>query len=293
MARRYTINPTGYDFDEIFNEDEAIAEEREARLQALNDPHIVKYRTKTIKSGNVLEVEVYPIWDTHTSTTRARRTKESRAAQKRLNHKNATKNVIRLINANFTDSDFWGTFTYETRRLPKTLTDAQKEMAKFIRRLKYYAERHGFPPLKYVYVTEFENDEEKGRHRVHHHIVTNFPDRDVMEDLWRNGGRNQTRRLRADESGYEGLSRYVMKDPKGAKRYVASKNLEKPQITIADHKFNRRKVNRLYNETVDRRAVFEQMYKGYQMTQFYGKTSEYVSGAYLYVKMKRRQGGRQ
>lgn len=189
MARHYTLPPTEYDYDEIFNQQE----ENEAQLQLLNDPHIVKYRTK-----------------------------------------------------------------------------------------------HDFPPLKYIYVTEFENDEEKGKHRVHHHVVTNFPDRDVMEDLWRNGGRNNTRRLVADDSGYEGLARYIMKDPKGAKRYVASKNLKKPQITVADCKFTRRKVNRLYRETANRKAVFENLYKGYQMTQFYGKTSEYVSGAYLYVKMKKR-----
>lgn len=102
MARHYTLPPTEYDYDEIFNQQE----ENEAQLQLLNDPHIVKYRTKTIKSGNFLEVEVYPIWDTRSATARARRTKESREAQKRLNYKNATKNVIRLINANFTDSDF-------------------------------------------------------------------------------------------------------------------------------------------------------------------------------------------
>ena len=152
MARHYTLPPTEYDYDEIFNQQE----ENEAQLQLLNDPHIVKYRTKTIKSGNFLEVEVYPIWDTRSATARARRTKESREAQKRLNYKNATKNVIRLINANFTDSDFWGTFTYESRKLPKSLPDAQKEMSKFIRRLKYYAEKHDFPPqiLHYVAIGE-------------------------------------------------------------------------------------------------------------------------------------------
>lgn len=124
-------------------------------------------------------------------------------------------------------------------RKPQTseiATRRAKEMSKFIRRLKYYAEKHDFPPLKYIYVTEFENDEEKGKHRVHHHVVTNFPDRDVMEDLWRNGGRNNTRRLVADDSGYEGLARYIMKDPKGAKRYVASKNLKnrKSRLPIAN-----------------------------------------------------------
>ncbi len=71
MARHYTLPPTEYDYDEIFNQQE----ENEAQLQLLNDPHIVKYRTKTIKSGNFLEVEVYPIWDTRSATARARRTK--------------------------------------------------------------------------------------------------------------------------------------------------------------------------------------------------------------------------
>ena len=55
---KHTIDPTMYDYDEIF----AIEEEREARLQALEDRHIVHYRTKTIKSGNVLECEIYPVW---------------------------------------------------------------------------------------------------------------------------------------------------------------------------------------------------------------------------------------
>ena len=89
MAKRYyTLNPTDYDFDTIFDEEEITNEERDARLQSLGDPHIVHYRTKTIKSGNMLEVEIYPIWDTHKSTTRARKTKASREAQKNLNYKN-------------------------------------------------------------------------------------------------------------------------------------------------------------------------------------------------------------
>ena len=121
MAKRYyTLDPHKYDFDEIYS-DEARDAESDALLQSLSDPHIVKYRTKTIKSGNVLEVEVYPIWDTHTSTSRARKTKESREAQKRLNYKNAVKQVVRLINANFTDADFWATFTYDNAHLPKTM----------------------------------------------------------------------------------------------------------------------------------------------------------------------------
>lgn len=287
--RKYTLNPNHDDLEEIY----AYTDTNDDRLAALFDKDIVHYRTKTIKSGDVLECEIYPIWKTNDSLTRAKKSRESREAQKRLNAKNATKHLVRLINTNFTESDIWGTFTYETRKLPSSVEAAQKEMAKFIRRLKYYAAKHGFPPLKYIYVTEFEDDEKKGKKRVHHHIVINFPDRDVAEKLWRNGARTQTRRLQADESGFEGMARYISKDPKGSKRYVTSKNLEKPQITVADHKITRRKVNKLVRGELDHKAEFEKTYSGYTMTAFTAKTSEYITGSYIYVKMakKKTDGG--
>lgn len=278
---KYTINPDRYDLDDIY----AYTDTSDERLQSLGDPHIVRYRTKTIKSGNVLECEIYPVWNTHKSTVRARKAMESRTAQKRLNAKNATKNLVRLINANFTDNDIWGTVTYADEKLPSSIEQAQKEMQKYFRRLKYYAERHHFAPLKYIYVTEFEEDEQRGKKRVHHHFVTNFPDRDIAEGLWRNGARTQTRRLQADENGYEGMARYISKDPRGTKRYVTSKNLQKPQVTIADCKFTRRRVNRLVYGTLDKRVTFEKIYNGYRLLQFKSKTSDYVTGAYIYVKM--------
>ena len=281
----YTLDRE-YDVDEVY----AYEDTNDDRLQLLGDKNIVKYRTKTIKSGDVVECEVYPIWNSKASLSRAPKSKKSRPAQKNLNDKNALKYVIRLVNANFTDKDIWGTFTYETRKLPKTVEDADKSFGNFIRRLKYYADKHGFPPVKYVYWTEFESDEKKGKHRVHHHIITNFPDRDVAEKLWRNGARTQTRRLQADESGYEGAVRYCMKDPKGTKKYKASKNLQKPIVTIADTKFTRRKVERIVRGEENSIDIFEKLYPGYDMIHYEHKLSEYVTGAYLYVKMSRRRG---
>jgi len=283
--KKYTIDPRRDDLDEIF----PYAETTEERLSLLNDRRIVKYRTKTIKSGNVLECEIYPIWDNKSSTPRGKKTKESRPAQKNLNDKNSLKNIIRLVNANFTDSDIWGSFTYESRKLPKSIEDAEKAFGNFIRRLKYYGKKQGFPPLKYVYWTEFEDDEKKKRIRVHHHVICNFPDRDVMEKLWRNGARTQTRRLQADESGYEGCVRYCMKNPRGAKKYKTSKNLVKPTITVADTKFTRRKVNRIIRGDLNAVEIFESLYEGYDMTDYNYKTSDYVTGAYLYVKMAKRK----
>ena len=274
-----------YDIEATF----PFEETTEERMQALYDKRIIKYRTKTIKSGNILECEIYPIWNTNASLSRAKKKKPSREAQKNLNDKNALKYVIRLANANFTDADIWGTFTYETKKLPKSVEESERCFSNFIRRLKYYAKKHNFPPLKYIYWTEFENDEKKGKHRVHQHVMTNFPDRDVMEKLWRGGARKQTRRLQADESGYEGLVRYVMKDPKGKKRYKCSKNLVKPTVTIADSKFTRRRVNRIIRGEENAAEIFESLYEGYDITDYNYKTSDYVTGAYLYVKMKKKR----
>ena len=64
---------------------------------------------------------------------------------------------------------------------------------------------------------------------------------------------------------------------------------EKPQITIADYKFTRRRVNRLVRGDGDPHGVFEQMYKGYRLTAFTSKTSEYVTGAYIYAKMAKQK----
>ena len=275
------LDSKNYDYDEIF----AYTDTNEERLANLYDKSIIRYRTKTIKSGNVLESEIYPVWNTRSAISRAKRSRESRETQKALNKKNALKNLIRLVNTNFTDKDIWGTFTYAESKLPKSVDKAQKEMAKYVRRLKYYAEKHGYEPLKYVYVTEFEDDEEKGKKRVHHHIICNFPDRDVAEKLWLNGARRQTRRLQADEDGYEGLVRYILKDPKGTKRYVTSKNLEKPQITIADYKFTRKKVRSIVRGDISATQLFETMYKGYALHKLSTYTSDYVSGAYVYAKM--------
>ena len=107
-----TLNSKDYDYDDIFT----YTDTNEERLANLYDKSIIRYRTKTIKSGNVLESEIYPIWNTRSAVSRAKRCRESRAAQKALNKKNALKNLIRLINTNFTDKDIWSTFTYEEKK---------------------------------------------------------------------------------------------------------------------------------------------------------------------------------
>lgn len=277
-----------YDLDDLFGTE--YTDSTEERIEALRNKHIKRYRLKTIKSGEMLEADVYPVWDTCKMRQRAPKQNKSRAAQRKLNHKNAVKKVVRLINTNFTAGrDIWVHLTYDDQHLPDSIEAAQIEMTKYIRRLKNYIKKNNLPALKYLYVTEGGGDTGK---RLHHHIVMTFPDRDAAEELWRGGGYPRANRLRLNDKRFkfEGMSIYISKDPTGNKRFVTSRNLEKPTIPPpADGKFTRGRVNKIISQKLDAKAVFERIYKGYEFIDIHTYVSEYVDGAYLYVRMRRRE----
>lgn len=178
------------DYGELFVTDNSAYEDNpEERIEKLRDKQVSKYRVKTIWSGHYLEVEAYPIW-TLPSGRRGKKGKSSSNAQQNLNDKNTKKRLIRLVHVNFTEEDMWATLTYANGRLPADHEQAKKDMQNYIRRLKRWLKKqkkYASFELKYIYVTEHDSDEEKGKVRIHHHMITNFPDRDVVEDLW-NGG---------------------------------------------------------------------------------------------------------
>ncbi|MDL2248821.1 hypothetical protein LJB89_03905, partial [Tyzzerella sp. OttesenSCG-928-J15] len=70
----------------------------------LTDKNIKKYITKTIKAGEMLECEIYPTWKTK-PLQRGSKINPSRKAQANLNNNNTKKNLVRLINSNFTKED--------------------------------------------------------------------------------------------------------------------------------------------------------------------------------------------
>ncbi|MCL2350590.1 MAG: hypothetical protein FWC67_03810, partial [Defluviitaleaceae bacterium] len=197
-------------YEEIFNVYQISIDDH---LEALRDRGILKYRTKFIKSGDFLEIDIYPIW------RRGRRgrsgaqqmPKPSRVAQERLNHRNRARRVARLLHCNFAKGDLWATLTYDDAHLPADDAAAQRDIQNYIRRLRAFGKKQGgAQELKYIYVTE------RGKGRVHHHIIMNFADREAAERLWGKGARGQTRRIAPDDFGLEGLANYITKE-KGQK----------------------------------------------------------------------------
>lgn len=286
MMQQYRVE----DYEDLFLIDSSAYEDSiEERIERLRDKQVSKYRVKTIRSGDMLEVEAYPIWAIPVGK-REKKDAGSSKAQQNLNDKNTKKRLIRKAHVNFSANDMWATWTYADGKLPADHEQAKKDMQNFIRRLKRWLKKQkkyeNFE-LKYIYVTEFDNAGKKVR--IHHHMITNFPNRDVAEELWNNGGIVQTRRLQPNDFGLEGLVRYITKDKSKnpTKRYTVSRNLKEPKVSIADSKMTRKRAERIATEEINAQELFEKMYKGYKFNDIEVKYSEFTSGAYLYVRMKR------
>lgn len=260
---------------------------KEECIEALKNKDTVRYRLKSIFSGEMLESEGYPIWATGKKSV-VQEMKRSRPEQQNLNNKNIRKKIVRLLNSNFTENDIWITVGYRDSELPATAVQAHKDVINYIRRLQRHTKKNGLPKLKYVYVTEFSENT-----RIHHHIVINFQDRDIAEKLWKKGTYPQARRLMPNDYGLEGLARYISKDPKGSKSYGYSLNLikswEKPYAKTADHKLTRKKAERLAYGKIEPKVFYENLYKGYEFIDLEIKYSAYTSGCYLYARLRKKQ----
>jgi len=246
----------------------------------------VPYREKKIYSGPILEAEIFPISFKEKRKKRKDKKKLSSLTQKNLNDKNARKNLIRLINTNFTNEDLAVHLTFDDKNLPATEKEAKKIRDNYIRRIKYAREKMGLPPMKFIIVYEYSDDGENNKGvRKHFHIIMSNMDRDTVEKLWKKGWANADR-LQANEYGYEALGRYMSKKLHGEKRWQPSKNLDKPKVDVDDTYFTRGKVEKIAR-CPDDREFFENRYKGYVFTECEVMWNKENSRFYLYIKMRK------
>ena len=173
-------------------------ENTERAFDRFRHRNVFRYRTRTIKAGNVLEVEIFPIWNTQNEVREAKK-HTTREAQKNLNDKNAKKKFIRKINANFTEEDLCVTLTYSNGFVPDE-EQARRDIRNYLRRVREYRRKNGLPELKYAYVIEFGGKDGR-RKRVHHHVIMSGMDRDKAEALWNGRGYANARRLQPDDYG--------------------------------------------------------------------------------------------
>lgn len=247
------------------------------------------YRTRTYRSGDLLEVEVYPVIPRRMIREALEKKGETREAQRRLNQRNAEKRFKRLIERNFGEKDYYFTGTIEGGELP-TLEKVQKLIQNFIRRINWKRKRAGLENAKYVYVIEGWEEGSRQKRLHVHLIIDGGIDRKELKEMW---GHGRTKCEELDPRAYGGLSalaQYLTKDPRGRKRWSASKNLKGPLIATAERKVSSRTAHRIAEDTAGRAAALEKLYPGYRHEDTEVRSNPFIPGAYIYAVLRRESG---
>lgn len=249
-----------------------------------------KIMCQVIESGDMVEINIYPVYTNRKDVPRAKGKRDSRTAQKNLNDKNSIKRLVRLMNANFHKRDLILTLTYEDRHYPDQ-KQARKDIQKYFREIRKVRKKQGLSPLKYIYVTEcITEGEECNRIRLHHHLIMNSMDRDIAEACWKKG-RVESRYAQPDDFGLEGFARYISKlsVSKYSHKWIPSKNLDKPVEHKSVTLLSQRKFSKIIKSN-DKAELLESLHQGKLQ---YLDSATYVNqeygGFYLYSRLRRKE----
>lgn len=288
-----------------------------------SDKQVGAIRTRTIRAGDSLEVEAYPITSLGHEARREAKKRSSSAAQEKLNLERSRKHIRRMMEANFHAGDLVLGLTYdygfvnrsfenlddvraewEKQGFPMDEGDAERDFRNFIRRAKRRITRKGGDSreFKYIYVVESTcepSEEEINPLPAHYHchMVISCCGVLTLEDineLWPYGYAN-AKPLDFRFNGLEGLSKYIIKQPGRKKhyhKYRASKNLKKPEEKVSDRKISRRRAAKIAADVqANGREILEKIYPGYVLEDCRVKYSDFVEGAYIYARLRRRPAG--
>ena len=247
------------------------------------------YRTRTIKAGPRLEVEIYPIFGRENSgRLRAAKRNMTPEAVQRNNEERSRRKLIQLIDANFTEKDYHVTLTYAGT--PPKYEQARKDVKNFLRAVKRKREQRGLDELKYVYTIEDEQDGK--RKRIHIHAIMNGGiSREELEQIWGQGYANADN-LQPDENGLEAIARYITKQQKNRRKWARSRNLTQPKVRTSDTKVSNARVRRLAVDFPNSaKEIMEKLYPQYTHTRTIMRFSDVVDGAYIRCVMRRTKGG--
>lgn len=181
--------------------------------------------------GNITEVRKYHSYKCPCKgERRGKRVKQTCKTQEAINVREATRQLRRLMNANFCDDDYLITFDYKIQNRPKDSHEMQKHISDFLKKLRKLYKQNG-AVLKYIYVKERGP---KGAAHIHM-MLSQCGDVNiakVLKQCWTLGG------IHIDplntDGQYEKIANYFMKYASKTvktegkligKRYYPSKNL--------------------------------------------------------------------
>lgn len=278
-------------------------------------------RTRTIRAGDSLEVEAYPLISVDRSAREEYKKRRSSAAQVRINMRNSMNRIRRLCEANFGAGDFilhptfdYGAIEYgfmnkaDKRReweelgYPQDEDDARRIFRNFIDRVKRYVKRCGQDPkqLKYLYVLEKTREPQDGDINAlpahfHYHLAISgcgCLSIEVLNRLW---GYGYTKCEPVDMrfNGLKGFATYISKRitrQSRKTRWACSKNMRQPEIKVSTRGISRRRLAQIARDVRQAgREILEKLYPEYRLEEEpVIRYSDFVAGAYIYVRMRRR-----
>lgn len=254
----------------------------------------MRYRVKTIESGDIREALIYPAWG-RAEERRARQALKQGTPerQRRYEDRQSVEHFVRLLNTNFGPEDIHLTLTYQGT--PPNWERGAKDVRNYLRRVKRERVKRGLPEMKYVKVQEDQEDGELKR--MHHHLVISGGiSREELEKLWGKGYANADR-LQPTEEGLRALGVYLLKNQRQgryARRWQGSRNLKQPKVRISNSKLSTRRVRELARDFEgNARRIVEAVYPGWRFVS--GEEPRYsdvVSGVYLRVTLRRESSAR-
>lgn len=189
------------------------------------------YIKEVCVAGRTIEVNKYYSVRWHCAgEKREQREKDITEAQKRINQRNASKNLRRLLNTNFQDGDLLVRLDF-TKDYPEGSEEMQSMISKAVRKMRAEFKK-SHQELKYIYVKEI--GPKGGRHI---HMVMNKCDTELIRKCWPHGGIHIDPLI--SNGQYAKIADYFIKyaakteETEGelvGKRWYASRNLERPKI---------------------------------------------------------------
>lgn len=278
-------------------------------------------RTKTVRAGDTIEVECYPLTRIGAGARHAfENRKRQRKCQEAINRRNAEKKLRRYIEHNFTGEDWVITLTWDYGMIDRTAMssgdanrlhyelglpvdeeDARRALTNYFRRIKTRMRQAGEDPreLKHIYVLEITGPKSDGFHHYHFHLVLHAPGLTDLQlkALWP-AGFCRTDRLSLRSEGAARIANYLTKqhttealttEGKRLRRWGRSKNLADPVETVSDRKISRRRAAAIAADVQrDGREIFAAIYPGYQCVEAPTvRFSDFIAGAYIFARLRK------
>lgn len=271
-------------------------------------------RTTTIRAGRSLEVMCHPIFRRWPEgTKRAAKEKATKESMARLNQRNLTRKMMRLIEHNFTEAAFVLTGTYDypaediglrnvddvlgfyqERGLPEAVEDIRRDIRNFIAKIKRRMKSAGVEPKKIKWLQRIEEGTKElpfglpPRYHFHMVIEAEGLTQDEIKTCWAHGF-TSCDRLDLKHDGAKRLAVYFTKQKRGGRWWSHSRNLKEPPRRVSDRKMSRRRAAKIAEDVRrNAREIFEKLYPGYRlMEEPEVRYSDFMAGAFIYARMRR------